>query len=636
VLGVALSKKFSEAASNAPMEGVKVSETVQFPPGSIEGSDGFIVEQAVADAVLVMAKSAAFVPLRLGLKVKTRFWVPVFVNNTVIVALVVPTVTVPNDSLAGRLTTGMPGEIPVPVRATLCVLGVALSAKFSDADSADVVEGLNVSVTVQLPPATTGVPTAQLAAVILKSALLMPETAGALVKFSEAVPVFIRVIIAGALVTPCVTDPNPRLAGKLTAGAVPVPLRATLWEAGVALSAKFNVALSAAAVEGENVSVTVQLPPAATGDAVEQVAEAIAKSDAFVPVTLGLLVNVRAAVPVFIRVTITCGLVEPRGTEPKAVLAGRLTIGAGAVVPVPISETLCGLGVALSAKVSEALSADVVEGLNVSVTVQLAPAFTGAAVEHVADTILKSAAFVPEMAGLLLKISDPVPVFIRVTVTCPLVPPCGTVPNDVLAGRLTAGAVPVPVNGTLCVLGVALSAKFSEALSAPTVDGLNVRFTVQDPPGATGFAGTQVLEAIAKSPAFAPVMDGELLKTSDPLPVFIRVSAICALVVPISILPNGRLAGRLTAGTVPVPVRGTLCVLGVALSAKASVALSASPVNGLKVIETEHVPPGVTGSADKQVLETIAKSAAFGPLMVGFKVNVRADDPMFVSVTVEG
>jgi hypothetical protein len=234
----------------------------------------------------------------------------------------------------------MAAAVPVPERATLCVLGVALSAKFSDADSADVVEGLNVSVTVQLPPATTGVPTAQLAAVILKSALLMPETAGALVKFSEAVPVFIRVIITGALVTPCVTDPNPRLAGKLTAGAVPVPLRATLCEGGEALSAKFSVALSAPVIEGVKASVTLQLPLAATWFAVEQVLETMVKSPAFVPITTGLLVNVSGALPAFNRVTICCTLVEPMGTGPNERLAGRLTTGAGAVVPVPVRGTL--------------------------------------------------------------------------------------------------------------------------------------------------------------------------------------------------------------------------------------------------------------------------------------------------------
>ena len=376
----------------------------------------------------------------------------------------------------------------------------------------------------QLPPATTGVPTMQDAAVIVKSALFVPKTAGALVKFRGAVPVFIRVTIMAGLVTPCVTEPNPRLAGTLTDGAVPVPLSGTLWPEGVALSAKFNVALSPTAFEGENVSVTAQLAPAATGDAVEHVLDTIPKSAAFGPVNVGLLVNVSGKLPEFISITTICALVDPFGTAPNAKLAGRLTIGAGTLVPVPLSGTLCGLGVALSAKFSEAFSIAAVDGLNVIVTVQLVPAFTGEAVEQVADTIAKSAALVPEIVGLLLKINEPVPVFISVTVTWPLVLPCGIVPNGWFAGRLTIGTVPDPVNGTLCVLGTALSAKFSEAFSGPAVEGLNVSFTVHVPPAATGFAGKHVLEVIAKSPAFGPVMLGALLNVSEVLPTFTRVS----------------------------------------------------------------------------------------------------------------
>jgi len=86
-------------------------------------------------------------------------------------------------------------------------------------------------------------------------------------------------------------------------------------------------------------------------------------------------------------------------------------------VPVPDSGTLCEAGVALSAKFNDALSAPVVDGLNVRVTVQLEPAFTGDAVEQVAETIVKSNLLVPPRLGLLVKVSEPVPVFISVTMT---------------------------------------------------------------------------------------------------------------------------------------------------------------------------------------------------------------------------
>src|SRR5208282_827219 len=79
----------------------------------------------------------------------------------------------------------------------------------------------------------------------------------------------------------------------------------------------------------------------------------------------------------------------------------------------PLSATLCELGVALSAKFSDALSMDAVEGLNVSVTVQLAPAATAFAVEQVAPVMAKSAAFAPERPGLLEKLSEALPTFIN-------------------------------------------------------------------------------------------------------------------------------------------------------------------------------------------------------------------------------
>ena len=100
-----------------------------------------------------------------------------------------------------------------------------------------------------------------------------------------------------------------------------------------------------------------------------------------------------------------------------------MTTGAGAAVPVPVSGTVCELGVALSEKLSVAFSIVVVDGLKVSTTAQLPPAVTGDVLEHVADTIVKSAAFGPEIDGLLLKRREPVPVFMSVTVTWPLTPP---------------------------------------------------------------------------------------------------------------------------------------------------------------------------------------------------------------------
>ncbi len=215
-----MSAKFSVALSAPPVEGLKVSVTVQVPPPEATGVPDIQV-------AAVIAKSAAFVPEMPGLLLKLRAPLPVFVRVTVIVGLVVPSVIEPKGWLPGRTTTGSPEGVPVPVRETLCVLGVALSVKLRDANSAEVVEGLNVSVTVQLPPAATGDPVTHVAPVMTKSAAFAPETLGLLVKFRGAAPVFISVTVIGPVVTPCMAGPKGRLPGRVTLGAVPVPVSET-------------------------------------------------------------------------------------------------------------------------------------------------------------------------------------------------------------------------------------------------------------------------------------------------------------------------------------------------------------------------------------------------------------------------
>ncbi len=309
---------------------------------------------------------------------------------------------------------------------------------------------MNVRVTVQEPPAATGEAVEQVAAVLVKSPAFVPETSGLLVNISDPLPVFITVTVIAALVVPSACDPNGTLAGRLTPGPVPDPLSVTVWVAGEALSAKLSVAVSKPSVEGVKVRETVHVPPpAATTLMVEQVAAVIAKSGPYLPVTFGLLLKIREALPVFVSVTIDTGLVVPCGMAPNGSVPGRLTTGAGGTVPVPVSETLCVAGVALSAKLSDAASAANVEGLNVSVTVQLPLAATGEAVEQVMPVIAKSAAFVPETLGLLVKFSGAAPVFISVTIIAGLVTPFTTEPNGKLAGRVTVGVVPVPVSETV-------------------------------------------------------------------------------------------------------------------------------------------------------------------------------------------
>ena len=107
-----------------------------------------------------------------------------------------------------------------------------------------------------------------------------------------------------------------------------------------------------------------------------------------------------------------------------------------------------------------------------------------------------------------------------------------TVPSGRLAGRPTAGAVPVPVKVTFWVFGMTLSVKTSEAISELFVDGLNVSETTQLDGAVSGFAGKHVFPAMEKSVAFVPVTDGALVKVTVPAPVTLSVTVMMELVVP--------------------------------------------------------------------------------------------------------
>ena len=87
-----------------------------------------------------------------------------------------------------------------------------------------------------------------------------------------------------------------------------------------------------------------------------------------------LMVN--AAVPVFLRVTVCAALVVPVCAVKVSEVVESETAGAAAVVPVPVSATLCGEPVALS--VMETAAAKLAADAGVKVTAMLhdAPAAT--------------------------------------------------------------------------------------------------------------------------------------------------------------------------------------------------------------------------------------------------------------------
>jgi len=150
---------------------------------------------------------------------------------------------------------------------------------------------------------------------------------------------------------------------------------------------------------------------------------------------------------------------------PKLTLLGVIS----AVVPVPLSGTCCGLPLAPSVNVRFALRAPVVDGLNVTLTVQLAAAARDA--PQVVAVCGKSPASVP-VTAILLMVSAVVPTLVSVTLSTVLVKPTAQSPKATDVGESLAD-VPVPLNGTCCGLPAALSAMLTVALRAPTADGLN-------------------------------------------------------------------------------------------------------------------------------------------------------------------
>jgi len=145
-----------------------------------------------------------------------------------------------------------------------------------------------------------------------------------------------------------------------------VPESATSCGLPGALSVTLKDALRAPVAVGLNVTLKVQLAPAAKEAPQVCVCK---KFPALVPV-IAIELIVSAAVPTLVRVTVLAALVVPTVTVPKLKLVGDSL----AVVPTPLSGTTCGLPGALSVTLKEALRVPVAAGLNVTLKVQLAPA----------------------------------------------------------------------------------------------------------------------------------------------------------------------------------------------------------------------------------------------------------------------
>ena len=267
-------------------------------PAAVGVNFTLIVQLAPAATELPQVPSPANAksPLMTKLLLNVSVELPVLVTVTNCVALVVPTAWLAKVNEAGeRLATGpLDVEAPVPVRVAVCGLPVALSVAATVAVRVPEAAGVNVTLIVQLAPAATDVPHVLLSA---KSPPLVPVTA-ILVMLKAALPVFESVIAWAALVVPTFWLANVNEVGDRDAVEVdvetPEPVRAAVCGLPVALSVTVTVAVLVPDAVGLNVTLIVQVPPAATD--VPHVLLS-AKSPLLVPV-MAMLVMLRAAFPV--------------------------------------------------------------------------------------------------------------------------------------------------------------------------------------------------------------------------------------------------------------------------------------------------------------------------------------------------
>ena len=153
---------------------------------------------------------------------------------------------------------------------------------------------------------------------------------------------------------------------------VPVPDKATVSGVEELLLVMLQFAESAPEAVGLKVMLAVQLAEAARVD--PQLVEETVKSLAFVPETPALL-RLTELVVLLVTVMVCALLAEPFATVPKFKVAGEtVTLPDVPLAPSPVSETCCGLLVALSVKFRVAVRVPEAVGLKTMLAVQLAEA----------------------------------------------------------------------------------------------------------------------------------------------------------------------------------------------------------------------------------------------------------------------
>jgi hypothetical protein len=271
----------------------------------------------------------------------------------------------PKERLVGERLTA--AAVPVPVSPRDWGLPAALSVMLTDAARLPLTVGSKVTLIVQLVPAATELPHVLVSA---KSPGLAPVRP-MLERLTAALPPLVRVAVNVPLGVLTGWLPKQRLVGeRLTAVAVPVPERLTVWGLPAVLSVILTDAVRLPLAVGSKVTLIVQLAPTAS-----ELPQLLvwAKSPALAPVIVTLEIF-RVEAPVLLRVAVPVPLVVPTGWFPKERLPGEtLPVGAAAATPIPLRPTFLRPPQAVVQMLSIAERQPVVLGVKVRLIVQLVP-----------------------------------------------------------------------------------------------------------------------------------------------------------------------------------------------------------------------------------------------------------------------
>ncbi len=298
--------------------GVKVTPRVQLAPAARLAPQLFAVRANVLPVTLIDVIGSTAVPAL----VRVKTWA----------ALVVPATVAKVAEPGVSAAWGAGAAVAVLVRLAVCGELAALSVTLTIAVKLPAAKDWNVTLIVQLAATARLVP--QVVAWVNRLGFVPPREIAVIA--SAALPVLVSVSVCAAEVVPA-TPLKARAPGASVALATPdtVPVRATVWVAGVAVSVTVRFALEEPTAVCVKPIVTVQEELAARVAA--QVLVAMVKLPAFVPLSPKDEMA-KAVVPVLVRVKVWAALVLPAAVPAKTNVAGvKLAVGAGVPEAMPLS-----------------------------------------------------------------------------------------------------------------------------------------------------------------------------------------------------------------------------------------------------------------------------------------------------------